>query len=158
MENVSEEDKPIRVVDRRMFTAEGELRPDFQAEETTPEPAKPAPAPPPTPPREAPNAAAPESPSADRATSQAFVTLISFLATNVYHALGIDPMTGKALSRRDTAAAQQMIEWMAVLEQKTRGNLNFEETDLLSRALYELRMAYVEAVRPPGREPPRSGG
>ena len=52
-----------------------------------------------------------------------------------------------------------MIEWLAVLEQKTRGNLNFEETDLLSRALYELRMAYVEAVRPPGREPPpRAGG
>jgi len=102
--------------------------------------------------------AGPAAPPADHATSQAFVTLISFLATNVYHALGIDPMTGKALSRRDTAAAQQMIEWLAVLEQKTRGNLNFEETDLLSRALYELRMAYVEAVRPPGREPPRSGG
>jgi len=156
---VSEEDKPIRVVDRRMFTAEGELRPDFQAEEAPPEPPKPAPAPAAAAPREAPKAdAGPEAPPTDRATSQSFVTLISFLATNVYHALGIDPMTGKALSRRDTAAAQQMIEWLAVLEQKTRGNLNFEETDLLSRALYELRMAYVEAVRPPGREPPRSGG
>jgi hypothetical protein len=156
MESVSEEDKPIRVVDRRMFTAEGDLRPDFEAEEA-PEPPKPAPAA--APPREAPKAGAePEPPSADRATSQSFVTLISFLATNVYHALGIDPMTGKALSRRDTAAAQQMIEWLAVLEEKTRGSLNFEETDLLSRALYELRMAYVEAVRPPGREPPRSGG
>ena len=156
---MSEDDKPIRVVDRRMFTPEGELRPDFQPEES-PEPPKPA-APPP--PREttgagAPAEGAPADPAADRATSQAFVTLISFLATNVYHALGIDPMTGKALARRDTAAAQQMIEWLAVLEQKTRGNLNFEETDLLSRALYELRMAYVEAVRPPGREPPRAGG
>lgn len=153
---MSDEDKPIRVVDRRMFTAEGDLRPDFQAEEA-PEPPKPAPAP--APPREPAAAGAEnEAPPPDRATSQSFVTLISFLATNVYHALGIDPMTGKALSRRDTAAAQQMIEWLAVLEQKTRGNLNFEETDLLSRALYELRMAYVEAVRPPGREPPRSGG
>lgn len=157
MERVSEEDKPIRVVDRRMFTAEGELRPDFQAEEA-PETPKPPPAAPPPEARPAPGPPPPE-PAGDRATSQAFVTLVSFLATNVYHALGIDPMTGKALSRRDTAAAQQMIEWLAVLEQKTRGNLNFEETDLLSRALYELRMAYVEAVRPPGREPPpRTGG
>jgi hypothetical protein len=154
---VSEEDKPIRVVDRRMFTADGELRPGFQAEEAPEVPKAPAPAqsqaaaPPASP------AAAPES-APERPTSQAFVTLVSFLATNVYHALGIDPMTGKALARRDTAAAQQMIEWLAVLEQKTRGNLNFEETDLLSRALYELRMAYVEAVRPPGGEPSRPGG
>jgi hypothetical protein len=160
MERVSEEDKPIRVVDRRMFTPEGELRPGYEPEEGPEPPKSAAPAQPrpeagPPPPAEATGA----EPAADRATSQAFVTLISFLATNVYHALGIDPMTGKALTRRDTAAAQQMIEWLAVLEQKTRGNLNFEETDLLSRALYELRMAYVEAVRPPGREPPpRAGG
>ena len=151
---MTDEEKPIRVVDRRMFTPEGELRPGFQAEEA-PEPPKPV-----APPAAEPPAGAEARPSgADRVTSQGFVTLLSFLASNVYAALGIDPVTGKALSRRDTAAAQQMIEWLAVLEQKTRGNLSFEETDLLSRALYELRMAYVEAVRPPGREPPpRAGG
>ena len=152
---MAEEEKPIRVVDRRMFTPEGELRPGFQAEEA-PEPPKPPVA---APPQEASPGAGPSPPGGDRATSQGFVTLLSFLASNVYAALGIDPVSGKALSRRDPAAAQQMIEWLAVLEQKTRGNLSFEETDLLSRALYELRMAYVEAVRPPGREPPpRAGG
>ena len=132
MEPVTEEEKPIRVVDRRMFTSDGELRPDVETEER-PEPPKAAPAPAP-------------------------VSLVSFLATNVYAALGIDAMTGKTLPRRDPAAAQQMIEWLVVLEQKSRGNLTFEETDLLSRALYELRMAYVEAVRPPGREPAPPGG
>jgi hypothetical protein len=158
---VSEEDKPIRVVDRRMFTADGELRPGFEAEEAAEAPKAPPAAPPPAAPPTAGTAAAPPESAAgasERPTSQAFVTLVSFLATNVYHALGIDPMTGKSLARRDTAAAQQMIEWLAVLEQKGRGNLNFEETDLLSRALYELRLAYVEAVRPPGGEPPRPGG
>jgi hypothetical protein len=156
MEPVTEEEKPIRVVDRRMFTSDGELRPDFETEE--------APEPPKAPPAAAPaKPAAPEPPPApgapaDRATSQAFLTLVSFLATNVYAALGIDAMTGKTLPRRDPAAAQQMIEWLVVLEQKSRGNLTFEETDLLSRALYELRMAYVEAVRPPGREPTPPGG
>jgi hypothetical protein len=162
MEFVSEEDKPIRVVDRRMFTADGELRPGFEAEEVAEAPKAPpaAPSPAAPPPAGTADAAQPLSAegAAERPTSQAFVTLVSFLATNVYHALGIDPMTGKSLARRDTAAAQQMIEWLAVLEQKGRGNLNFEETDLLSRALYELRMAYVDAVRPPGGEPPRPGG
>src|SRR5678815_4121609 len=53
-----EEDKPIRVVDRRMFTPEGDLRPDYQApEESPPETAaKPTPSaavPPPAPPEAA---------------------------------------------------------------------------------------------------------
>ncbi len=153
---MNEEEKPIRVVDRRMFTPDGELRPDFQAEEPPeppkPPPAAPAPAPSPaetgTPPPEGPSAA-------DAATSQAFIALVSFLASNVYAALGIDPMTGERLQRREPAAARQMIDWLGALELKTRGRLSFEESDLLSRVLYELRMAYVEVVRPPGREPTR---
>jgi hypothetical protein len=155
---VSEEEKPIRVVDRRMFTADGELRPDFEPEEKA-EAARPAP------PAAAAAGAAPASapsPSregaetpADSATSQAFIALVSFLASNVYAALGIDPMTGEKLPRREPAAARQMIDWLGALEPKTRGRLTFEEADLLSRVLYELRMAYVEVVRPPGREPPR---
>lgn len=154
---MNEEDKPIRVVDRRMFTADGELRPDFQAEER-PEPAKPpAPAPPaPPPPAAGAGPATPEAAAgAEAVTSQAFIALVSFLASNVYAALGVDPMTGERLQRREPAAARQMIDWLGALEQKTRGRLSFEESDLLSRVLYELRMAYVEAVRPPGREPPR---
>jgi hypothetical protein len=164
---LTEEEKPIRVVDRRMFTSDGDLRPGIETDDPpepppplpSPPPATPAPAAEPAPPAAAgPTAATLAEAGAERATSQAFVTLVSFLASNVYAALGIDPMTGRSLPRRDPAAAQQMIEWLAVLEQKSRGNLNFEETDLLSRALYELRMAYVEAVRPPGQEPPRPGG
>ncbi len=156
---MSEEEKPIRVVDRRMFTADGELRPDFEPEEK-PEPPRPsAPsAPQAGPAAPAASGAAPraegEAPS-EAATSQAFIGLVSFLASNVYAALGIDPMTGERLPRREPAVARQMVDWLAALEQKSRGRLSFEESDLLSRVLYELRMAYVEAVRPPGREPPR---
>ena len=160
---MSEEEKPIRVVDRRMFTAEGELRADFEPEEKT-EPVRPAAPPPAPPPPPAPRAAAPgpagtpaedKDAPAEAATSQAFIGLVSFLASNVYAALGIDPMTGEQLPRREPGVARQMIDWLGALEQKSRGRLSFEESDLLSRVLYELRMAYVEAVRPPGREPPR---
>ena len=155
---VSEEEKPIRVVDRRMFTADGELRPGFEPEEKS-EPAKPA-APPPSAPGAGAGAASGAPPreaneAADAATSQAFIGLVSFLASNVYAALGIDPMTGEKLARREPAAARHMIDWLGALEQKSRGRLSFEESDLLSRVLYELRMAYVEIVKPPGREPPR---
>jgi hypothetical protein len=156
---MAEEEKPIRVVDRRMFTPEGELRPGYEAlEEAVPEPAPPPPppaaaaGPPPAGPGPAEKAAG--APTGDKTTSQSFIGLISFLASNVYAALGIDPMTGEKLSRREPAAARQMIDWLGGLEAKTRGNLSFEESDLLARVLYELRMAYVEATRPPGREPP----
>ena len=149
---MSEEEKPIRVVDRRMFTADGELRPDFEPEEKS-EPAKP---PTPPPPAGAASGAPREGGEpGDSATSQSFIGLITFLISNVYAALGIDPMTGEKLARREPAAARQMIDWLGALEQKTRGRLSFEESDLLSRVLYELRMAYVEVVKPPGREPPR---
>jgi hypothetical protein len=154
---MAEDEKPIRVVDRRMFTPEGELRPGFEVVEEAPEPppapgaAAPSPAQPPA--SGAPAADRPAA-GADRTTSQAFVGLVSFLASNIYAALGIDPMTGERLARKDPAAARQMIDFLGALEPKTRGNLSFEESDLLSRVLYELRMAYVEATRPPGREPP----
>lgn len=150
---MAEEEKPIRVVDRRMFTSDGQLRPDFEAEEK-PEPPQ-APEAPSRPPAGMEGSAPAPDPGTDRVASQAFIGLVSFLASNVYAALGIDPMTGERLPRPEPAAARQMIDWLGVLEEKTRGNLAFEESDLLTKVLYELRLAYVEVVRPPGREPPR---
>jgi hypothetical protein len=149
------EGKPIRVVDRRMFTPEGELRPGFEPEEAiaeapraaappSPEPAAPAhesPAPP-----ESAATPEPEIPAEPRSE---FARIVSSLATTAYSALGLlaDPAAGPR--HRDLAVARQMIDWLAVLEQKTRGNLSFEESDLLSRVLYELRLAYVEVGRVP---------
>jgi hypothetical protein len=55
-----------------------------------------------------------------------------------------DPMTG-ARGEPNLPAAQQMIEILALLELKTRGNLTAEERQLLEQILYELRMRYVDA-------------
>jgi Domain of unknown function (DUF1844) len=41
--------------------------------------------------------------------------------------------------------AAQMIEILALLDQKTRGNLTAEERQVLEQVLYELRMRFVEA-------------
>ena len=147
------EGKPIRVVDRRMFTPEGELRPGFEPEESAPEPPRAAAPPPPAPeprpaavPEEEPPAPEPGAPAEPRGE---FARIVSSLATTAYSALGLlaDPAGGPR--HRDLAVARQMIDWLAVLEQKTRGNLSFEESDLLSRVLYELRLAYVEVGRAP---------
>ena len=150
------EEKPIRVVDRRMFTPEGELRADFKAEED-PEPkeaapAAPAPAPPALGPP--PEPAAPQEREEPEAESREpvgdFASLVRSLATTAYAALGLLPDPGGA-RRRDPAAARQMIDWLAMLEQKTRGNVSFEESDFLSKILYDLRLAFVEATRPPAK-------
>jgi hypothetical protein len=55
-----------------------------------------------------------------------------------------DPVSGGA-APPNLPAAQQMIEILALLEEKTRGNLTAEERQLLDQILYELRLRYVEA-------------
>ncbi len=150
-----DEEKPIRVVDRRMFTPDGELRPDFQAEDA-PEPAA---APPPPPPDRRAEPAAPaaaeeagaageEPPPQSQEPRSDFASLVRSLATTAYSALGLlqDPAGSR---RRDVGVARQMIDWLAVLEVKTRGNISFEESDFLAKVLYELRLAYVEMTRSP---------
>ena len=67
-----------------------------------------------------------------------------------------DPMSGRT-APPNLQAAQQIIDVLAIIEQKTRGNLPAEERQLLEQLLYELRLRYVEigksgaAGEPPSR-------
>ena len=61
-----------------------------------------------------------------------------------------DPVTGKP-GQPNQDGASQMIEILALLEQKTRGNLTAEERQVLEQVLYELRMRFVEAQQPQKR-------
>jgi hypothetical protein len=54
-----------------------------------------------------------------------------------------DPVSGET-SELNLDGATQMIEILALLEQKTRGNLTAEERQILEQVLYELRMRFVE--------------
>jgi len=56
-----------------------------------------------------------------------------------------DPITGER-SAVNLDGAAQMIEILALMEQKTRGNLTAEEREILNQVLYELRMRFVEAT------------
>ena len=56
-----------------------------------------------------------------------------------------DPATGQRFDPNLEGAAQ-MIEILALLDQKTRGNLTAEERQILEQVLYELRLRFVEAA------------
>jgi hypothetical protein len=55
-----------------------------------------------------------------------------------------DPISGEPAEQNLDGAAQ-MIEILALLDAKTRGNLTAEERQVLEQVLYELRLRFVEA-------------
>ncbi|PQO40260.1 DUF1844 domain-containing protein [Blastopirellula marina] len=74
-----------------------------------------------------------------------FMLLISMLATQAFSAMGQipDPVTGQASKHPDVA--KHMIDLLAVLEEKTKGNLNPQEKAVLESVLHQLRMAFIAA-------------
>jgi hypothetical protein len=71
--------------------------------------------------------------------------ILSLATTAAVHFGDIaDPNTGER-QQPDLTAAHQMIELIALLQDKTRGNLTPEESKLVDDLLYELRLRYVQA-------------
>ena len=66
-----------------------------------------------------------------------------------------DEQTGQTLPP-NLPAAQQIIEILALLEEKTRGNLTAEERQFLEQLLYELRMRYLELEKGGNAAQPQS--
>jgi len=58
----------------------------------------------------------------------------------------------------DLVGAQQTIDTIGLLAEKTRGNLTDAEVGLLQNSLYELRMAFVEITNALARPPQPPGG
>ena len=155
------------VIDRRLFTAEGELRKGAPEEQETVAskppvdvqnaPEKETAGPPPT--------AAEQKQQADayRESSQEMdrqvelsghsakdleITFERFLASlymtgmlqlGLMHEQGAQPQL-------DLIGARQTIDTLSLLAEKTKGNLTSKEESFLQNALYELRMAYVEVT------------
>ncbi|HSB36632.1 MAG TPA: DUF1844 domain-containing protein [Thermoanaerobaculia bacterium] len=146
---MAEGEKTIKVVDRRLFTADGEIReeakPDFEATPAEPES-------PPAPAAGAPSAAPPEEPSP--ATHQGFLRLLDMLGqTAALYMEGFpDPATGRR--QVDLAGARQIIDSLMALREKTRGRLSFQETDALESLLGELQLVFARLVASPGPKPP----
>ena len=151
------QDEGFKVVDRRLFTEDGELRKDAVEQERRDEEAakarKPAPqaqsqsksAPPPA------VGVAPAG-SADSAAGDAdaiepsrnFQMLVDFLTRNAAAMLGgmADPRTGQPFL--DLEGAREMIDMLDALREKTRGNLAKADEDLLIEVLGSLKLSFME--------------
>jgi len=174
--------KGFKVQDRRRFSAEGELKPEFSGTEEPPASPRPAggPAASPRPPSgravspdaQSQEAAAPGpqhaaaaegyaaarstpgtlgAPSEERGAGEInFAAFLMSLSTEALVHLGemADPSSGQAY--RDLPMAQQLIDILGMLREKTRGNLDHNEQSLLDAILFDLRMKYVEIARRSG--------
>lgn len=172
-QNEEEPRSSFKVVDRRRFTSEGELRKDAPPDRPPPPPAPPAPekkpaapataagaapkAPPQGPPKaagpagaagapeETDPAAGPEGAPPDAAT-ELFLGFIQSLGQQALMQLGLVPYPDTGLVEQSLPMARQTIDIIAVVALKTRGNLNPQEARFLDMLLQDLRMAYVQVT------------
>jgi hypothetical protein len=77
-----------------------------------------------------------------------FSTFVLSLGTTALYQLGVmpDPGTGTSIEA-DPLVAQQTIDTLEMLREKTLGNLEDEERKLIDSLLYEIRIKFVERTR-----------
>ena len=135
MADEKKEDK-VRVVDRRWFSADGELKDPATPEPTAPRPPSP-PGPAPTDSQGTP--ADPEQPP----SKVGFLDLVDFLAQQA-----VALLSGQVPGRgRDPGTARFFIDLLGVVQEKTAGQLAPEENRYLEDILYQLRSLFVAATR-----------
>jgi Domain of unknown function (DUF1844) len=137
------QEESFRVIDRRPFTTDGELRQEVVAEqerEAQREAKKEATAPQ----AQAPVSATKTPPAETPKRSPAFENLIRMIGSNGAMVLGAytDPRTGQPVI--DPDAARELIDMLDALHEKTKGNLAPEEESLLLDLLGKLKMTYLE--------------
>ena len=153
----SKHDETFKVVDRRLFTAEGELRKEVAEQQDREHEAaaviadratRSASAAPPAPGPAKPVVAPAAPPAAETAKgSPAFENLVRSLGQNAAMLLGgyADPRTGQPML--DLEGAREMIDMLDALREKTIGNLTQEEDKLLLDVLGNLKLAFMEMTQ-----------
>jgi hypothetical protein len=76
-----------------------------------------------------------------------FSFLVSTLGAQGAVALGMapNPLTNKTETQPEMG--KHMIDTLGILEEKTKGNLTKDETQLLEAVLHQLRMAYLQVKK-----------
>jgi hypothetical protein len=131
------EEPEFTVTDKRLFREDGELRPNTdRTEPVKPESKEPAQEPGPA--RDLGAEPPPGSyPEID------FPSYILSYYTQGLVLLGEVPNPYTNKKEEDTEAARHTIDILAMLQEKTKGNLGKEEEQLLNSILYELRMKFM---------------
>ena len=133
--------EPIKVMDRRHFTSEGERRSDVSTSQDEGLPKAPAEGAEPAPtgvPSDASERGPQEPPSI-------FSEFVLSLASSCFMSLGQIPNPVRGRPDMDLESAGSMIDILEALQTKTKGNLDAQEKDLLDRTLYQLKLLYVKA-------------
>ena len=76
-----------------------------------------------------------------------FVNFLSTLATNAAASLGAVPHPATGKRTLDLETGKYWLDILAMLRDKTKGNLHPKEQDLIDGLLGDLRMQYVQLVR-----------
>ena len=139
----------FKVTDRRRFTTEGETKKPGEEQDTVEQPNEAQEA---EPQEEAGKAepkseAETEKPGSQQLPPMDFSMFILSMANTAMFQLGFiqDPQSGE--TGKDLPGARQTIDLIALLEEKTRGNLTEQEARIVKEALFQLRMAFVEAAK-----------
>ena len=91
--------------------------------------------------------------NAGESTAQ-FVEFVMMQAQNASLFLGLIPHPGNGQPEVNLPLARMFIDQLAMIQEKTRGNLSGEEANVLRNALSNLQMAYVEVAQEQGGAPP----
>jgi hypothetical protein len=132
---MAEAESGFKVSDRRILTEEGELKEEAaKAHEKQSREAV-----------HAQSVAEPSSAQDEPELPMDFKTLVFSFRMNALVQLGIlaNPATSKP--EKDLRAAKQSIDILEILNDKTKGNLDAEEAQLLEASLYELKLSYLQA-------------
>jgi Domain of unknown function (DUF1844) len=78
-----------------------------------------------------------------------FAAFVLSLATTAAIHFGDLPDPASGQTATNLEGAQQMIDILALLDEKTRGNLTAEERQVLEQVLYELRMRFIQVKNEP---------
>jgi hypothetical protein len=144
----NETEKKIKVVDRRWFNEQGHVREDRPAPRPAPAPEKRSEVSAEQPPSRVETGqvsaekAAAGAAAGHGSTSPLFVELVATLGQQAEMLLSGVPGYPK-----EPEQAKRLIDYLGVLETKTRGNLSLEEEQILSNVLFQLRALYVQASR-----------
>ena len=88
--------------------------------------------------------------------SQRFIEFVMMHAQNAALFLGQIPNPKTGEGEVNLELAKMFIDQLAMIQEKTRGNLTNEESTVLRNALSNLQMAYVEVARETGGGRPQS--
>ena len=79
-----------------------------------------------------------------------FPTFVLSLSHSALMHLGEAPHPDTNRTEKNLPLARQTIDLIALLEEKTKGNLSGDEERLIHQVLYDLRMRYVELSKQKG--------